>query len=344
MKANKLALLSFGLSLLGAGAAIGQTATTEPVGFVSASVLANSDATLAVPMNRTSVYKGVIQSITGNVVTVAGTSPAWVTSPMQFVQSLPAQPNTYAAQLATGAKEGQIGRVTANGVNTLTISFDAGDDLTGVKTEAVDGVGQGDHIDVMAYWTPKSLFTSPPLAAAILGFSNSGPGFDRGPADIFAFDGTNWQDDVNGGVVDHTPLPFGTSFVLRNNSASVYNFSMVGSVPMTKFRVRLATLAANTTQDIQIGYVCPIPESLTALEFPAVAGDSILGFDNSEAGIDKGPLTIWAYDGTKWVDDVLGGDVPPTTMLQPGVGYIFRKNQTVAPQSVVWTHLPGYLQ
>ena len=311
---------------------------TDPVGFVSVSVLAHSDAILAVPMNRTSEFKGLTSALSGTTgtvtISVAG-SPGWTAG--QFAPLTTAN-KTYALQFASGAKEGLILPITGNDVNTVTVTVSATDNLTGV-------LANGEQIDIMPYWTPAALITSPPLATAILGFNTSGAGIDRGPGEIYAFDGTNWQDDVNGGPpVNHTPLPFGTSFVLRNNSGATYNLSMVGSVPMTKFRVLIATLQANTTQDIQIGYMSPVPESLTSLEFPAVAGDSILGFDNSEAGIDKGPTLIYAYDGTKWVDDVLGGDVPSTVKLQPGFGYVFRKNQTASPQSLVWTHLPGYLQ
>jgi len=344
MKSPKLLTFLSALALASTASAV----STDPVGFVSVTVPANSDAVLAVPLNRAAEFKGVIQSISGNTITVAGT-PAWTAN--AFAPGVTAN-KTYAVQIASGAKEGMIGRITANGVNTLTITLDSGDDLASIGTVAApldpDGAGplaaQADQVDIMPFWTPSSLITSPPLATAILGFSNSGAGIDRGPGEVYAYDGSNWQDDVNGGVSNHVVLPFGSSFVLRNNSASTYSLSMVGSVPMTKFRVRISTLASNTPQDVQIGYMSPIPEPLTSLNFPAVTGDSILGFDNSEAGIDKAPISIYAFDGTKWVDDVNGGDVPTTVMLQPGIGYVFRKNQTPSPQSVVWTHLPSYLQ
>ncbi len=310
---------------------------TDPVGFVTVTVPANSDATLAVPMNRASEFKGLTSALSGTsgtvTITVAG-SPGWGTD---IFAPLATANKTYALQFASGAKEGLTLPIIGNGTNTVTVTVSATDNL--------DGVGNGEQIDIMPYWTPASLVASPPLATAILGFNTSGAGINRGPGEIYAFDGTNWQNDVNGGPsVNHLPLPFGNTFILRNNSASPYNLSLVGSVPMTKFRFLLATLQANTVQDNQIGYMCPIPESLTSLEFPAVAGDSILGFDNSTSGINKGPVSIYAYDGTKWVDDVLGGDVLPTVKLQPGFGYIFRKHKTASPQTLVWSHLPAYLQ
>ena len=128
-------------------------ATTDPVGFVSVSVPANSDAVLAVPLNRAATFKGMIQTISGNTITVAGT-PAWATTPAQFVQALPGQVETYAVQLASGTKEGLIAKIVSNTANSVTIQLDAGDDLTGVVAEDADAIANnGDQIDIFPYWT-----------------------------------------------------------------------------------------------------------------------------------------------------------------------------------------------
>lgn len=368
----RAALLS--LALFGAGSVFSQTtATTDPVGFVSVSVLANSDATLAVPLNRTAAFKGVIQSISGNTITVAGTSPAWQTSPMIFVQSLPSQTNTYAVQFATGAKEGMTASITANGANTVTIQLASGDNLTGVKTEAVDGTGNGDHIDIMPYWTPSTLFsTTPPAGTELIGFANPDNGVNVGASEVYDRTGASaWEDGINGGDASHFPLPFGSSFIFRNNTASALSLSLVGSVPMTKNRVRISTQANNTDQDVAIGYLSPIPERLStiglppynpadptnpnnlkqgevasanALGFPVANGDTIIGFDNNELGINKGAAEVYQWTGSSFEDGINGGTISNTVTLKPGFGYIFRKAATPTPTSVVWSHLPGYLQ
>jgi len=69
MKANKLALFSFGLSLLGAGAAIGQTATTEPVGFTTINLVAG-DNFVAFNLQPPSVYQGTVTVDSGNAARV----------------------------------------------------------------------------------------------------------------------------------------------------------------------------------------------------------------------------------------------------------------------------------
>jgi uncharacterized protein (TIGR02597 family) len=328
-------------------------ATTDAVGFVSLTIKANSDATIAVPLNRAPVFKGMIQSISGSTITVAGT-PAWTAAPMQFVQSIPTQVNTYAIQLASGTKEGMTAKIISNTVNTVTIQFEAGDDLSGVVPEDADGItGNGDQIDIVPYWTPASLFSVvPPVGLELSGFEAAGAGINFGASELYTHVGANdWEDGINGGSSPHTPLRFGSAFVARNNSGSDYSATFVGAVPMTTCRIRLSTKAGGLAQDQYIGYLSPIPEPFAtianpnALGFPAEVGDTIQGFDNNVAGINKGADEIYVWTGTAWEDGINGGDVSPGVQgLKPGFGYIFQKAATANPTSVVWVHTPGYLQ
>lgn len=352
--------LASALCLAPSASVFGQaTAVSDPVGFVSVTVKANSDSAIALPMNRSAVFKGVIQSISGSTLTVAGTSPAWATN--QFVQALPSQPETYAVQVASGTKEGMVGKVTANGANTVTISLAAGDDLSGVKTEAVDGVGFGDHIDIMPYWTPSALFSTPPApGVTLLGFGAAGSGVNLGASELYAHAGGNvWEDGITSDDATHVPLSFGLAMFVRNPTGANMTVSIAGSVPMSASRIRIATLASNTAQDVAFGYMSPVPEALSSvgnpavpggqqsanvLQLPAQPGDSILGFDNDASGINKGASEIYTWSGTAWEDDINGGEVPYTVQLRPGVGYFYRKAATVTPVSLVWVHVPGYLQ
>lgn len=347
MKPYTSASILFSLALLGAGPVhAATTATTDPVGFVSVTVPATSDAVLAVPLNRTPDFKGVIQSIAGNVITVAGTSPGWATSPMKYVQSLPSQPNTYAVLIATGAKEGMTAKITANGANTVTIQLDAGDDLTGVKTEAVDGVGLGDHIDIMPYWTPSTLIPSTAGAGVtILGFTGAPAGINLSSTQIYSHVGGGvWEDGVTTEDATHTPLRFGAGFVLRNTAGSALPITFVGSVPMTKYRRQLSTLAANTDQDITFGYASPIPETLDNVGLGSVPdGDTILVFNNNATGYNKSASQLLVKDSGVWIDDATQVPVGPTFQLQPGFGYVYRKFRTGSASTTVWSDLPSYL-
>lgn len=346
MKNSTIALLS-GLFLFAGAAPAQTTVATDPVGFVSTTVPANSDAVLAVPLNRAAEFKGTIQSISGSVITVAG-SPGWTTN--QFVQSLPSQTKTYAVQIATGAKEGMIGKVTANASGAITVQLDSGDDLTGIGTVDVpvdpDGAGplgtQADQIDVMPYWTPASLITGVtiPQGTQILVFS-SGTGINLSSSGSFGYDAGNWYDEDTFDVGDHNPLRFGSAFVLRN-AGSALAISIAGSVPMNKHRLRLS-IPGSTDQDLMIGFTSPVPQAIGTVALGFTEDDQLLVFNNAASGRNKSASQVLYYTSADgWVDDSFN-PVDTTFFLQPGQGYVFRKKAS-APTTLVWSALQTYLQ
>ncbi|MES2598290.1 MAG: TIGR02597 family protein [Verrucomicrobiota bacterium] len=345
MKSSKLATLLTALALSPAFAA-----ETDPVGFVSVTVPANSDAVLSVPLNRAAEFKGVIQSISGNVITVAGT-PAWTAD--QFVQALPGQPKTYAVQIASGAKEGLTGVATTNGTNTVTITVDNAEDLTGVGTVAVpvdpDGAGplaaQADQVDIMPYWTPGTLVSgSIAPGTNILLFPTTTPGVNLSAGTILVYTGSGWLNTGNFTDATNSSLGFAQGFILRNNSASALSASIVGSVPMAKHRAVVRTFAANTAQDHWISYSSPVPTPIGQTGLGFTPGDNLLVFDNSALGQNKSASQILVYTGSGWLDTNGFANVTATFNLQPGFGYILRKAQTASAQTFVWQGLQTYLQ
>lgn len=334
-----------------------QAVETNPVGFVSVTVPANSDAILAVPLNRAATFTGVVNAVAGNVITVTGT-PGWTANQLIFNGPGDAgtdQLNTYALQLASGAKEGLIGKITAHGTGTnptVTLTLDAGDDLTGILA--------GDQFDIMPYWTPSLLAKGVPVGTQILGFQAPNPGINLGNSEQFACSGVDtWEDEFTLNDATHTPINFGTSIILRNNSGTQLSLSFVGNVPMSAHRVRLVTKANNVAQDNAFGFMSPVPESLSSignpavvvgqqtanlLQIPVAVGDQIIGFDNSQSGINKSSSVQYTWTGTAWEDDFTLSEIDYTTKLQPGFGYIFRRAATSTATSVVWARLPSYLQ
>lgn len=347
MKSTKLATLLAALAFSPAF-----SAETDPVGFVSVTVPANSDAVLAVPLNRAAEFKGVIQSISGNTITVAGT-PAWATN--AFAPGVTAG-KTYAIQIASGSKEGLTGRVTANTNNTLTVTVGTGDDLTNIGTVDVpvdpDGAGpltaQADQVDVMPYWTPGTFLPTVPNGSELYSYVNAAgnatAGINSSPSTLLVFDSGSgeWLDQNDESSAQNLALPFGSAFNFRNKTASPVTLSMVGSVPMSSHRLVLRTQIANVGQDLRIGYFSPVPELLSNLGFPAVLGDQIFVYNNSAPGINKSPATILIYDGSQWLD---GNDESPvpTFTLQPGSGYVFRLAARTTPTTIVWKDIQSYL-
>jgi uncharacterized protein (TIGR02597 family) len=344
--ANNIAMkkLHFSLLLLTLlGTAVQAQVTTDPVGFLNVTVPANSDAIISVPLNRAASFKGMIQSISGNVMTIAGTSPAWTAN--LFVQSLPSQIDTYAVLIASGTNEGMTAKITANGANTLTVQLATGDNLSAVKTEAVNGAGLGDQIDIMPYWTPSSLISSIPDGTEMYAFDNTTTGQNVSPTTLLQFfTGFGWYETVGFTDQSNRPMPFGTGFILRNNSSSSISAPLTGSVPMSSNRLILRTLAANTNQDQTIGYMSPVPTVLGTVNLGAQDNDELYLFDNSASGKNKSPSTLLIYFGGLWYNSLTFADVTSTTILQPGNAMIYRKKSTSSPQNFVWQNLQSYLQ
>ena len=316
---------------------------TDPVGFVSISVPADSDAVLAVPLYRTPVFRGVIQSISGNVVTVSA-SANWVAD--QFKQVTPTQNDTFAALIATGdaennGKEGMIGKITANGTNTLTVQLDQDDTFAGVKTET-SNPGAGDQIDVMAYWTPASLLgTSLPNGVQLLLFPTNQAGINIRSQTTLTMTAGAWTNGAEN--ANNLQLFFGQGFVLRNATASPQVVSMVGSVPMATHRYVLRkNSSTGTAQDIRIGYTSPVPEIIGNLKVGFTPGDQLLVFDNAAAGKNKSSVKTLVYSGSFWYDGAV--NVTTSFKLQPGQGYIFRRAPSASAGATVWATMQSYLR
>ena len=83
---STLLLGAASLSLLPVGGAYSQTATatTDPVGYTTSSLLANSDTLVSIPFTRPAAFTGAIASITGNTITLAGT-PGFTASQYKYV-------------------------------------------------------------------------------------------------------------------------------------------------------------------------------------------------------------------------------------------------------------------
>ena len=70
------------------------SAATDPVGFTTSSLPANSDSLISIPFTRPAAFSGAISSIASNTITVAS-SPGWTTNQYVYAQSV--QSNTYYA-------------------------------------------------------------------------------------------------------------------------------------------------------------------------------------------------------------------------------------------------------
>ncbi len=324
--------------------------TTDPVGFVSVTVPAASDAAVGVPLGLASEFQGVIQSISGNTITMAGT-PGWTASQFLYVapvgSAASTQPKTYYIRIDSGVREGLIATITANDASSVTITVPNGDDLTGVLTNAANGTG--DSISIAPYWTLATLITGVPAGTKVLLYPTNTtttiPGYPANQSGIniagtaYTYTGTNWKNGSFTG--DDTILPAYQGFTVRNNSAAAITISITGSVPMSTSRMVLRTLSSNTSQDQRIFFNSPVPELLSSTNLGLTPGDSVLTIDNTATGQNKAGNKI-TWTGTQWRQG--NNDVTSTYMLQPGTSYILRKISTATPGNSISTHLQSYLQ
>jgi len=301
---------------------------TEPLGYVTVSVPAQSDAVLAVPMQRPAVFQGRISSISGNDVTLSATP------------TLPSG-TVFALVLASGTKEGMVARISSQAGAVVTVTLAAGDDLTGITTGS-----NGDRVKIMPYWTPASLIpATAPAGLQVLGFENAGPGINVSSTKILTHAGNGaWENGVTGADAAAEPLAFGAAIVVRNPSNAAVSIPIVGAVPVNKHRLNLSTLAANTAQDIRFGYGSPVLETLDNVGLGGAAeGDQIFVFDNAATGYNKSADQLLIMEGGVWKDQISNNLIGSSFQFTPGFGYVYRKAATPSPSTAVWSALPGYL-
>ncbi len=372
---KKLPYLLFGALVL-AGNTFGQTtATTDPVGFNTITALGNSDTRFSVPLHRASSFQGLVQSVSGNVITVQGL-PGWTLN--QFVYASGTQANTYYVEITSGSKIGMFYTVTANSAdsgtaNTSSLTVDLNGDATFTSL-----VSAGVSLKVIPYSTLSTIFpsqtgittttsiTGSPPATWILLPDISSPGTDLAAASIYYyysgsnFGGAGWR-KLGGGITsiknDDTIAPDAFVIIRQNGVSSDAVLSATGIVPTTKRAYVIGTLQANTAQDNAIALDIPVALSLSqsnlvqsgAFQGTSVitgsGGDWLLVYDDTVAVTDKAATSIYYYytgtnfNGVGW--RLLGGGISTVRdsdiVLQPGAGYVIRKIAATTASTVVWS-------
>ena len=369
------------LGLLAGGLPLGQAAaqglsTTEPVGVLTIPLAAQSDTRVAIPLLRLTRFAGALQSVAGNVLTVAG-APNWTANQFAFAPQA-GQHDTFfilfganPANAATGSptpKEGGFYPVVANGANTLTADL-GGDDLSAVQP--------GTRVTLIPYWTVGTAFpaadagksfvpsASPTqrattvLPASARNVVPGDPGeFRADPTAAYYFYAGAWRrGDLDPGVVcDDDMLYPDAHFIVRNPDATALTFQPVGVVLTAKFTVPVPTPTASpgVPLDFPVGLPRPLAVSLNDLGLtssgtiaPADASpnspDSVFVFDNAAAGYDKAPVATYSFAQGAWrkvgapsAQD-FGADVVPA-----GAGFTLHKGAGDGA-TLFWLNSPNYL-
>ena len=342
-------------------AAAQTTVATDPVGFTTVASLSDSDTVTGIPFTRPPVFVGAIASVSGSVITVAGSS--WAAN--QFVYAQGTQPNQYYALIGTGgssnAKEGHMFPVVSNGSNTLTVD---------TTVEDLSGITPNTQLTLIPYWTLGTLFPASDAGVSFTPTSSSSSyktqiripnytaaGINTGYLATYYFsnnvDGTSsnvgWRKvgDANTSQHDDDVLLPDTYFVIRNqNGAPALPFVPAGSVLMQRMALSLATSPAQQ-QDNPVALPRPVSVSLNASGLtPAdgsfVSGDQLFLFDNSVAGFDKGPAVTYVYNGGWRLSSDATTD-RGNDLLAAGAPMLIRKAPTADGRTVFWVNSPSYV-
>ena len=329
------------------------TATTDPVGFTTASLPANSDTNLGIPFTRALEFAGAVQSVSGNVVTISGT-PGW--SANQFVYAQGTQPKTYYVQFLGG----RYYTVTSNGTNTLTLDTGSG---------SLGSVAAGTRLQLIPYWTlgtafpagdaGKSFTASPNAfnrATEILFPNHAAAGVNATPAATYYFFNGAWRQfgqPVTQSSDDTVLLP-DSYFTVRNNStASAGTFTPVGAVVTTTLAIPLNT-QTSAKQDNYLVLPRPVATALndsgliSSGAFVASSSafnraDELLVFDNNTAAIRKSPTATYYYFNGAWrqFGQPVTTDFGTTAAFSNASGFIIRKAAT-STASPLWVNAPTY--
>jgi uncharacterized protein (TIGR02597 family) len=371
---NKLRFSIFALCAL---CTIAQAQIYSPiVGFNTVTALGNSDTRFSVPLHRSPVYQGLVQSVSGNVITVQGL-PGWTSN--QFVYSSGSQTNTYYLSVGSGNKEGMYYTVTANSAdsgttNTSTLAVDtAGDTIDGGT-----GIANGASISIIPYWTFATLFPSQQGITTTSSISGAGlctrifiPDLSSAGVNLAAsgqyyyysgtgFGGEGWRKSSGGfsTIRNNDPVSPDVYLIIRQDGVATSSvITATGNVPSGDRRYIVGTISANTEQDNAVAVDIPVPLTLTqsnlfesgaftgTASISGVGGDKLFVFNDATAAVNKAAFKQYYYytgtgfGGSGW--RLTGGGFSTIKnneiVFQPGSGYVIRKVASPTPSTVVWT-------
>ena len=331
-------------------AVVAANVTTEPSGFYKIALSGSSDTVVSLPFVRPKAACGLVQSASGNVVTVNG-SPGWTTG--QFVYSAGTQPNSYYIYFRNGAKEGNYYPITANATASLTLN------LSGATLAGVSG---NDRFDIIPYWTLATVFpngqginaspTPGNRTTEVLVQDVNAVGIDLSASGIYYFWSGSWRQLGQGTANknDDVLLP-DACFVVRHHIAGNTTLTLRGSVLMSKWVVPLAT-HPSTKQDNPVSLPRPVQISLTqsglfesgAFNASATLGnptDELFTFDNTLTGTDRTATAIYYYWGGAWRRVGAGtADVGADIVFAPAATAVIRKN--LGSSTPLWVNTPTY--
>lgn len=286
------------ISTLNAGAPV--PVATDPVGYVSFPLGANSDLKVGLPMQSSKSFSGAVSSVLVGAVTVGGTVPDLTTEP-HF--------------LLVTSDNGLQG-------NWYTITGATGSEITVAEDLQTAGLTAADTVCAVKFWTLDTLFPSggaipqssnvfSPVAQVLLNDVNA-TGINLTPAAAYLYhDGAQgpagWYDAGNpaGGPVGGTVINPETFLVIRNNTATAPSIVMSGAVPTSPVATSVLSRSAGAQDSLIFN---PYPNGITlgasGLETSTAVRastnvfaplDQVLLYDPNSTGLNNTPVATYLY-------------------------------------------------
>lgn len=350
MKTYTYALL---LAAAATGLAVGQTAYTTPVGYVSLNVPAASDTTFTTPLARPSLLQAASTGVSGNVITVSATGAA----NDAFINT-PADGNAKTYVLVrSGPLAGLRFPVADNDGTTVTVDG-------GATTLQAQGFVTGNTFSVVPYWTLATLFPGGAgvggsadiydPSATVLVSEQQSVGTNRSSAAAYFYsDGTSapagWLDANDPEGASQNNVAIDPSITHKIRSAAATKLTINGEVPSVALKTVLLTAAGANDEYVSSPY--PVDVSLTESGLQSAIKpspdiydpvDTVLIYDDEASGFNKGSSAAYFYsDGTSgpvgWLDaNDPEGDLVTGKVLKAGRAFTIRKAGGT-PTSTTWT-------
>jgi uncharacterized protein (TIGR02597 family) len=270
------------------------TIASDPVGYVSMPVQANSDTLVSIPFTQPPLYTGPIGTIAGNTITLSN-SPGW--TPNQFVYAAGVQSNTYYAIIGPNP-------AALTGTLTMTNGSTA---VTGDGTAFTAQVAAGDEflVNGLAYNVTAILSdTSLTLSDAYTGASATG---------LTAAD-------------DHSPKE-GCFYTVTANGTNTLTVDLNGDSLSTVVPGTLVSLIAYWT----LGTAFPASLANASFVPPASPGSGslqtqVLLPDLTDAGINLAPAASYFYYNGAWRQAGQDPTVSYNDVVLPPTAYITVRN------------------
>lgn len=346
-------------ALFTSGNAFGQiTATSDPVGYVSLTVPANSDSTIGQPLHRPSAFSAS-GTVAGATVTVSGGLVA-----NQFVFAALAQTNAYYLLIkSAGAFNGRYFEVLGNTTTVITLDTD------------IQALGAPSTItfEVIPYHTLNTLFPNGQGVgvtadiyepSGLVQFKSMNIGVNRTIATNYFYYqgteevGTGWynNDNLSLGLQNNSTVDPYVAVQVRNLENSPKTVVLSGVVPTYSVKTPIVTANVSNDNHLSVQYPLDVTLAQSGLAGNGVRAasdiyepiDLLMVYNDTATDVNKPISKIYFYyvgteeAGTGWYDnDNLSlGLQNNTAVLKAGRTFVIRRSAGTPGTSQASSNIP----